>query len=216
MTQDGFSSYELSQLEPNTAYAFHVQIFVNNNKTDINPQASSNHKQSLVKFFRTKIDEISRVVNLKTAKKTINSITLSWDVIKNEEDLLDHFALDIITMPDLGYIIDERDYCLHPIELNVTHKTPPKVVDESDETWHIPSCCDTCTHGIKVFISLKCINKIIQNQLLYFFLFRKHHFIQNKKDPRKSKYILPQAFTLLFTMKLKNTQKIPKLIKEDK
>ena len=144
---DGYLSYQLTKLEPNTYYAFHVQIFTHN-KSFVDPQTSSTHKQSPVNFFRTKIDEFSRVFNLRAASKTKDSVTLAWDVVKSEVDLLTHFRVDVIAMPDLPHIIDQRDYCQNPIDYSNQHygyKQSSKSFKNHDE------CCqETCNQGNEV------------------------------------------------------------------
>lgn len=126
-----------------------MQIFTND-QSYMDPQTSSTHKQSPVNFFRTLIHEISSVINLRAINKTSDSVTLAWDVIRSEKDLVKYFIIDVIAMPDLHDVINRRNYCRDPIDYS-NQQPRNKQAGASKRYSYYDECCnEICTQRTQV------------------------------------------------------------------
>lgn len=103
-------SWELSGLKPHKQYGFYVRTDIYQPNSTINRNGESD-----IKYFRT-VEQLSQVYPLLTSFKTNTTITLMWNVVKDEEPLVKLFIIDIIHYVD-DDVIRYRDYCENPHEV---------------------------------------------------------------------------------------------------
>jgi hypothetical protein len=92
-------------------------------------------------FGRTKYEEPSRVINLDSITKTNTSITLKWDVVEMEHEIITHFFVDIIKQPENLEKLDQRNYCTDPIR---DHLQVENDWFYQEEDVIALNCCDSC------------------------------------------------------------------------
>lgn len=141
---DNENCYNLTNLDPFTKYAYFVQTYADQEEVELNSSNVQNqfHGQSAVKFFRTNYLEPSRVLNLNAASRTENSITLSWNVAGEENEIITHFLIDVTEIPDEVEKLDRRNYCEHPIwEYQVAHN---EVREKDENGMSAYQCCKQC------------------------------------------------------------------------
>lgn len=91
-----------------TQYAFYV-------RTDFEGNRHRKQGQSPIRYFKTPVDSLTQVLNLKTYAKSSTSITLQWNLMPKEADYIKFYSVDILRQPD-DQVIYRRDFCLHPHE----------------------------------------------------------------------------------------------------
>lgn len=127
---DGLLEYNLTGLVQNTNYVFTVQTYqYGANTTNIESTehnfAEYDGAVSKIKKFTTLLNIPSRISDLKTSFLTPRSISLSWDVLENEEKAITLFYVDVFRHAFDIPEIDKRNYCLQPPE-NVEVATTPE------------------------------------------------------------------------------------------
>lgn len=90
----------------------------------------------------------SRVKNFQSSKKTSTKITLTWDVLENEKNLIEFFFLNVVAMPFNQKLLDQRNYCIFKMEPELSESDPVELIDyqleEIQETEPELDCCDQC------------------------------------------------------------------------
>lgn len=91
-----------------TQYAFYV-------RTDFEGNSYRKQGQSPIRYFKTPVDSLTQVLNLKTYAKTSTSVTLQWNLMPKEEEYIRFYSVDILRQPD-DLVIYRRDFCQNPQE----------------------------------------------------------------------------------------------------
>lgn len=115
----------LTNLEPNTQYAFYVKAQVVQKVGDEEKPGALgvSQGQSNIEYFTTSAD-VPSPPWVQTLTKTHDSITLAWHSIYDTERV-DYFKMDLFIQPDEHEVLDSRDYCLDPrIEITMAEEAP--------------------------------------------------------------------------------------------
>lgn len=91
-----------------TQYAFYV-------RTDFEGSSNRKQGQSNIRYFKTPVDSLTPVFNLKTYAKSSNSITLQWNPVPKEVEYIQFYSVDILRQPD-DEVVHRRDFCKNPQE----------------------------------------------------------------------------------------------------
>ncbi|XP_058448566.1 insulin-like growth factor 1 receptor isoform X2 [Malaya genurostris] len=123
-------SYNLTGLKPLTRYAYYIKTYVADNSHNITERRIG---KSDVHYFTTKIAKPTPPLKVYTVRKTDNSITFSWRILKAEINLVQRLHVDVFIQPDEHHVLDQRDYCVYPrnVEENI----------EYSETCSAEICC---------------------------------------------------------------------------
>ncbi|XP_053696495.1 insulin-like growth factor 1 receptor [Sabethes cyaneus] len=122
-------SYNLTGLKPLTRYAYYIKTYIADNSHNITERRIG---KSDVHYFTTKIARPTPPLKVYTVRKTEHSITFSWKILKSEANLVQRFHVDVFIQPDDITLLDQRNYCIHPIR---------SIRETTDNT-------DTCTAEI--------------------------------------------------------------------
>lgn len=106
-----YQKFRLGNLTQNTQYAYYIKTQAVSMKNEGNI-TNIVQGQSDICYFRTNISMPSPPI-VKTVKKTNSSILVEWFLIDDQE-VIDHFLVDIFIQPDDRYLLESRNYCEHP------------------------------------------------------------------------------------------------------
>lgn len=143
-----FLEFNLTGLNQFTTYAYSIQTYKYGISDTLLNETENDGAISPVKTFRTTLKAPTRVRNLITLKKTSSSITLQWSINENEEDAINHFYIDVVRKPFKLEVLDQRDYCKHPITqsetlVEIVDKMPIDEDNYDSIDDNLP-CCEKC------------------------------------------------------------------------
>lgn len=118
-----FLTYNLTGLKPFTRYAYYIKTYLTDSVHNVTHRRIG---QSIVHYFKTHIARPTPPLRVFTTRKTENSITFSWKILKSEENLVQRYHIDVFVQPDDRKLLDQRNYCLNPREA----EREPEMVEE--------------------------------------------------------------------------------------
>lgn len=134
----------LNNLTQYTTYAYTVQLHFYET-AEFDHWKLLIHGASEAQVFKTKMIRPSRVAKFETLIKTLDSITLIFDVISNEKSAIDKFLIHVYEQNYFDpALIDQRDYCLHPTETIETVIELNSLASENKVAVEFDNCCERC------------------------------------------------------------------------
>ena len=146
----GLLEFNLTGLRQFTTYAFSVQTYnygTNDSSIDFNKNPENSGAISVVKTFTTFMNVPSRVKNLKSSDKGSSFIQLQWTIVENEENAIKFFHFYVSQRPFNQDLIDRRNYCTHPVEIET--RTEIYVEDYNEVVKDDKYCCEMCCKNEK-------------------------------------------------------------------
>ncbi|XP_049283290.1 insulin-like peptide receptor [Anopheles funestus] len=131
--EGSFYAYNLTRLKPYTRYGFYVKAYYNetfNSATDL--VGLSN-----MQYFKTAKDRPTPPLHVRTARKNESSITLAWQILESEQEMVYLYHVDVFIQPDVPAKFDQRDYCTHPHQPSTAHHDQAQIIDGCTEE----TCC---------------------------------------------------------------------------
>ncbi|XP_053667032.1 insulin-like peptide receptor [Anopheles marshallii] len=129
--EGSFYAYNLTRLKPYTRYGFYVKAYYNesfNSATDLVGMSN-------MQYFKTAKDRPTSPLHVRTARKSDHSITLSWQILESEKEMVIMYHVDVFIQPDEPAKFDQRNYCIHP------HEPRPVHHDQTVEGCNEETCC---------------------------------------------------------------------------
>lgn len=143
--ENGSYRFTLNNLTQYTTYAFTVQLYYYETAEAMNGYSNlSSRGASEAIVFKTKMIRPSRVTKFTTTLKTIDSISLVFDVKSNERSVIDNFLVHFFEENYFdANVIDQRNYCLNPVSSDsvINSLASESLKNRYDDR---ENCCERC------------------------------------------------------------------------